>query len=85
MNKDKLKILTIKPILTKEEIKEKEGDYFDDSQYIKHHKVITTNTDVYGLEEDGTKKLLLKFRKYWYYYLLRNYMQYYCTILLSII
>lgn len=63
MNKDKIKILTIKPILTKEEIKEKEGDYFDESYYIKHHKVITTNTDVYGLEEDGTKKLLLKFRK----------------------
>jgi len=63
MSKNKITILTIKPILTKEEIKEKEGEYFDESHYTKHNKVITTDTDVYGLEEDGTKKLLLKFRK----------------------
>ena len=63
MSKNKITILTIKPILTKEEIKEKEGDYFDESHYTKHNKVIITDTDVYGLEEDGTKKLLLKFRK----------------------
>ena len=62
-NKTKVKLLIVKPILTKEEIKEKEGDYFDTPHYTKHHKVITTDTDVYGLEEDGTKKLLLKFRK----------------------
>ena len=63
MSKNKITILTIKPILTKEEIKEKEGEYFDESHYTKHNKVITADTDVYGLEEDGTKKLLLKFRK----------------------
>jgi len=63
MIKNKITILTIKPILTKEDIKRKEGDYFDDSHYTKHNKVITTDTDVYGLEEDGNKKLLLKFRK----------------------
>ena len=60
MSKNKITILTIKPILTKEEIKEKEGEYFDESHYTKHNKVITADTDVYGLEEDGTKKLLLK-------------------------
>ena len=62
-NKTKVKLLLVKPILTKEEIKEKEGEYFDEHHYTKHNKVITTDTDVYGLEEDGTKKLLLKFRK----------------------
>jgi hypothetical protein len=62
-NKNKVKLLLVKPILTKEEIKEKEGDYFDEHHYTKHNKVITNDTDVYGLEEDGTKKLLLKFRK----------------------
>ena len=62
-NKTKVKLLIVKPILTKEEIKEKEGDYFDEYHYTKHNKVITNDTDVYGLEEDGTKKLLLKFRK----------------------
>jgi len=62
-SKHKVKLLTVKPILSKDKIKDKEGDYFDESHYTKHHKVITTDTDVYGLEEDGTKKLLLKFRK----------------------
>ena len=63
MSKTKITVLIVKPILTKEEIKVKEGDYFDATHYTKHHKVITTDTDVYGIDEYGTKQLLLKFRK----------------------
>jgi len=59
----KVKVIILKPILTKEEIKKKEGHYFPESHYTKHNKVIKTNTDVYGIDEDGTKKCLLKFRK----------------------
>ena len=59
----KIKIIILNPILTKEEIKQKEGHYFPESHYTKHNKVIKTNTDVYGITEDGTKKCLLKFRK----------------------
>ena len=59
----KVKVIILKPILTKEEIQKKEGHYFPESHYTKHNKVIKTNTDVYGIDEDGTKKCLLKFRK----------------------
>ena len=62
-NKNKINTIILKPILTKEEIKKEEGHYFPESYYTKHNKVINTNTDVYGIDEAGTKKLLLKFRK----------------------
>lgn len=63
--KAKLKINTIilKPILSNEEIKNKEGHYFSEDYYTKHNKIVNTNTDVYGIETDGSKKLLFKFRK----------------------
>ena len=59
----KINILTLKPILTKEAIIKKEGHYFPETHYTKHHKVVTTNTDVYGIDDNGIKKLLFKFRK----------------------
>ena len=46
-NKTKVKLLLVKPILTKEEIKEKEGDYFDEHHYTKHNKVITNEVNPY--------------------------------------
>ena len=63
MSKSNVKIIILKPILTKEEINKKEGQYFPESHYTKHNNIVNTNSDVYGIEEDGTKKLLLKFRK----------------------
>ena len=63
--KSKLKVNTIilNPILSNEEIKNKECHYFSEDYYTKHNNIVKINTDVYGIEEDGTKKLLLKFRK----------------------
>lgn len=52
--------LEVKPILEEDEINSKEGCYFPESHY-KH--IITSNMDVYGILADGTRKLLLKFRK----------------------
>lgn len=63
MSKIKIHTIILKPILTKEEIKNKEGHYFSEDHYTKHNKIVNTNTDVYGIDLDGTKKLLFKFRK----------------------
>jgi hypothetical protein len=63
MPKNKIKFITLKPILTKDEINKKEGHYFPESYYTKHNPIVNTDTDVYGIEENGMKKLLLKFRK----------------------
>ena len=63
MSKDNIKIITLKPILSKDVINTKEGQYFSENHYTEHNPVIKSNTDVYGIEEDGTKKLLFKFRK----------------------
>jgi len=56
----KVAILEVHPILDDAKISTKEGCYFPESHY---RKVITSNTDVYGILEDGTRQLLLKFRK----------------------
>lgn len=58
-----IKVITLKPILSKEEIDKKEGEYFTEDYYTKHNAIVKNNTDVYGINEDGTKKLLFKFRK----------------------
>lgn len=57
---EKIKIIEVKPIMTDEELEKKEGEYFPENHY---NKIINHNCDVYGILEDGTKKLLLKFRK----------------------
>ena len=59
----KLTTINLKPILSNEEIKKHEGHYFNEDYYTKHNKIVTSNTDVYGIEPDGTRKLLFKFRK----------------------
>ena len=56
MSKGKVAILKINPILSNNEIEEREGEYFNESHY---SKIIVKDTDVY--KSDGT--LLLKFRK----------------------
>ena len=53
-------VLEVHPILDDTKISTKEGCYFPESHY-KH--IITANTDVYGILEDGSKQLILKFRK----------------------
>ena len=63
MSKKNIETIIIKPILTKEEIEKKEGNYFSESHYTKHNKIVNSNTDAYGIDNDGTRKLLFKFRK----------------------
>ena len=52
-------IITVKPTLTDEQIKAREGTYFDG----KGIKIIDYDADVFSEEPDGSKKLLAKFRK----------------------
>ena len=54
------KIIT-KKFLTDKEVSNLEGTWIDES-FIKL-PVVTTNTDVYYEDEQGTQHLLLKFRK----------------------
>ena len=56
----KIANLEVHPILDDTKISTKEGCYFPESHY---NKVINSNTDVYGITENGTRQLLLKFRK----------------------
>ena len=55
-----VKILDVKPILTDKQLEKKEGKFINEKHY---NKIITSNYDVYGILEDGTRQLLLKFRK----------------------
>ena len=56
----KIKVISVKPILTEDQIKAKEGHKFSESHY---KQIIKTDSDVYGINENGEKQLLLKFRK----------------------
>lgn len=55
-----MRIITIKPIMTDTEISKKEGTTFPESHY---NQIIRESCDVYGENPDGTKQLLIKFRK----------------------
>jgi len=55
------KTLVVQKIYSDDEIKSKEGQWFDES-HIKY-PIVNSNTDVYRLDEEGNKHLLLKFRK----------------------
>jgi hypothetical protein len=55
------KTLVVEKIYSDDEIKSKEGQWFDES-HIKY-PIVNSNTDVYRLDEEGNKHLLLKFRK----------------------
>jgi len=51
--------LVLDPVMTDEEIAEKEGTYFDGKGY----RIIEDDADVYARMPDGSEKLLAKFRK----------------------
>ena len=53
--------IVIDKVLTDKETSNLEGQWIDES-YMKH-PLINFNVDVYYREEDGTEKLLLKYRK----------------------
>jgi len=55
------KTLVVEKIYSDDEIKTKEGQWFDES-HIKY-PIVNSNTDVYRLDDEGNKHLLLKFRK----------------------
>ena len=55
------KTLVVEKIYSDDEIKSKEGQWFDES-HIKY-PIVNSNTDVYRLDDKGIKHLLLKFRK----------------------
>jgi len=56
----KIKTIVVSPILTDQEIKKKEGLFFDEEAY---SQIINESADVWIKMPDGTQKLLLKFRK----------------------
>jgi hypothetical protein len=55
------KVLTVKKLYSDEEIKAKEGHWFEESDI--KYPIVNSNTDVYRLDDEGNKHLLLKFRK----------------------
>ena len=55
------RILIVKKIYSDEEIKLREGTWFTESDI--KSPIINSNTDVYRLDDNGNKHLLLKFRK----------------------
>ena len=54
-----VKEVIVKPVLTNDEIKAREGTYFDEKEV---KQIFDEDVDVYG-EIDGNKKLLARFRK----------------------
>ena len=55
------KTICVKKLFSDEDMKQKEGHWFEESDI--HYPVISSNTDVYRIDEEGKKHLLLKFRK----------------------
>ena len=55
------KTLFVKKLFTDEEIAKREGTWFEESDI--HYPIVSTNTDIYRVDDDGNKHLLLKFRK----------------------
>ncbi len=58
--KQKKQVLVLPEIMSEEYLQSKEGEYFDAKTY---KYVIKSDADVYGIDKDGNKKLILKFRK----------------------
>ena len=55
------KTLIVEKIYSDDEIKSKEGQWFEESDI--KYPIVNSNTDVYRLDDEGNKHLLLKFRK----------------------
>jgi hypothetical protein len=58
--KEKVKVLVLEPKMTNDEIKAREGTYFKESEI---DTIIKEDCDIYGYDDQGTKKLLARFRK----------------------
>ena len=58
--KNKVKILTVSPIMDNQAIKKLEGTFFEESAF---SQIINEDADVWVKLQDGSKKLLLKFSK----------------------
>ena len=55
------KVLTVKKIYSDDDIKKKEGHWFTEEDI--KYPIVNSNTDVYRLDDEGNRHLLLKFRK----------------------
>jgi hypothetical protein len=56
-----VKTIVLKPIMTNDEVKAREGTYFDEKEI---QQILDESADVYGLDPaTGAKKLLARFRK----------------------
>ena len=55
------RVLVVKKLYSDDEIKSKEGQWFDESNI--KYPIVSSNTDVYRLDDEGNRHLLLKFRK----------------------
>jgi hypothetical protein len=55
------KTLFVEKLYSDEEISKKEGHWFEESDI--KYPIVSSNTDVYRIDEEGKKHLLLKFRK----------------------
>jgi len=55
-----VKVIELKPKFSDEYMKSKEGEYFEQDTY---DKILKSDCDVYRIDNEGQKKLLLRFRK----------------------
>ena len=55
------KVLIVKKLYSDDEIKSKEGQWFEECDI--KYPIVRSNTDVYRLDDEGNRHLLLKFRK----------------------
>jgi hypothetical protein len=55
------KVLIVEKIYSDDEIKSKEGQWFEECDI--KYPIVRSNTDVYRLDDEGNRHLLLKFRK----------------------
>ena len=55
------RVLIVNKLYSDDEIKAKEGHWFDESDI--KYPIVNSNTDVYRLDDEGNRHLLLKFRK----------------------
>jgi Oxygenase domain of the 2OGFeDO superfamily len=58
--RERVRVVTVEPKMSGDEIKAKEGAYFTDQDV---DTVFDEDVDVYGIDEAGEKKLLARFRK----------------------
>ena len=55
------RVLVVEKLYSDDEIKLKEGQWFEESDI--KYPIVSSNTDVYRLDDEGNRHLLLKFRK----------------------